>query len=437
MEGYPLATIPPLVLQDGVHPSNIDAVGTITKWLTAIEAVANGSTTESLDKLFAEEAWWRDIVAIGWDITSKKGPKEIDAFLKKSKNGLKDLRPDQTGALCPSVQDMHGAKFLQSGFHFTTAIGSGRGLVRLINVSKTEWKCWTMHTRLDRLHLQDAIDEKRLADDYAHVPTHHSMDGFATNGANELNGHVKDDEPTVIVVGAGTQALVPLFSHKLTNNAGQSGVTLAACLQNVGIKTLVVERGASIGGLWRDRYRSVRTHTPSYHDEYPFMPYPKGWPRWQPREKLVSWMKSYAELMDVNIIYNSEIKNPEWDPSAREWTVDLETKGTKIKTLHPHHIVLATGTFAGEPNIPKIPNQSAFRGLMYHSKDHTSALDIPEINSKKVVIIGSGTSAHDIGQDMANSHAKSVTIIQRTPIFNFSAKALEHAYMHLWNTPGM
>jgi cation diffusion facilitator CzcD-associated flavoprotein CzcO len=209
-------------------------------------------------------------------------------------------------------------------------------------------------------------------------------------------------------------------------------VTLAACLQNVGIKTLVVERGASIGGLWRDRYRSVRTHTPSYHDEYPFMPYPKGWPRWQPREKLVSWMKSYAELMDIDIVYNSEIRNPKYDPSRRQWTVDIEIKGDKTKTLHPRHIVLATGTYAGEPNVPKIPNQSAFRGLIYHSKQHTSALDIPGISSKRVAIIGSGTSAHDVAEDMSSHGAKSVTIIQRTPIFNFSVKALEAAYLFLW-----
>jgi hypothetical protein len=203
MEGYPLAQIPPLVLHDGVDPANIDAVGIATKWLAAIEAVANGGNSESLDKLFVEQSWWRDMIALDWDISARAGPKQIDTLIKKAKNGLQDLKPDQSGALYPSIQDMHGARFLQSGFRFSTKVGSGRGLVRLINVSKTEWKCWTMHTRLDRLHLQDAIDEKRLADDYAHVPPHHSVDGYATNGVSGINGHDRPDEPTVIVVGAG------------------------------------------------------------------------------------------------------------------------------------------------------------------------------------------------------------------------------------------
>ena len=41
---------------------------------------------------------------------------------------------------------------------------------------------------------------------------------------------------------------------------GQSGLELAARLKYLGIKTLVVEREARIGDLWRKRYEALCLH---------------------------------------------------------------------------------------------------------------------------------------------------------------------------------
>ena len=105
--------------------------------------------------------------------------------------------------------------------------------------------------------------------------------------------------------------------------------------------------------------------------------------------------------------------------------------------FHPHHLVLATGIFAQKPIMPEIPGQNVFTGQAYHAMHHKAARRVPSLPDKNVVILGSGTSAHDIAQDFVNSGAKSVSIVQRHAIFSVSTKAIEDTYFSLWAQPGV
>ena len=147
-------------------------------------------------------------------------------------------------------------------------------------------------------------------------------------------------------------------------------------------------------------------------------------------------MEHYGQIMGLDYMLGTTVNSIDYDESARLYTVKVEnTAGTH--TLRSQHLVLATGIFAPEPVVPDIPGRDTFSGQVYHSMYHKSASDIPSLSTKNVVIVGSGTSAHDIAQDFVNTGAKSVSIVQRHAIFSISAKALEEAFFSLWQTPGL
>jgi thioredoxin reductase len=213
-------------------------------------------------------------------------------------------------------------------------------------------------------------------------------------------------------------------------SVGQSGLALGAELKNMGLKTLIVDKASRIGDGWRKRYDTVTTHSPTYADHYPFLKYPENWPSWLHRDKITSWMDHYAQIMGLDIKLNSNVKNIKYDQKKRHYRVEIDGS----QTLTPRHLVLATGLFSNIPNYPEFHNQRTFRGHVYHSTDHKSAAQIPQVRNRKVSVIGAGTTAHDIAQDFVNCGAKEVSMIQHGPIFSLSSDSAEKAFFSPYKT---
>jgi cation diffusion facilitator CzcD-associated flavoprotein CzcO len=205
----------------------------------------------------------------------------------------------------------------------------------------------------------------------------------------------------------------------------------------MGVKALLIDKLPRLGDFWRSRYETVRTHTPIYTDHYPFLKFPTTWPRWLEQDKIAGWMEHYGQIMGLDYMLGTTVKSIEYDETSRLYTVEVENADGK-HTFHPRHLVLATGVYAQKPIMPDIPGKDTFRGQVYHSMQHKGARHVnPSLSDKRVVIVGSGTSAHDIAQDFVNSGAKAVSIVQRHAIFSLSAKAIEEAYFSLWAQPGV
>ena len=74
---------------------------------------------------------------------------------------------------------------------------------------------------------------------------------------------------------------------------------------------------------------------------------------------------------------------------------------------------MATGV-SGIPSLPEIPNLRNFGGTILHSSQYD---DGEAWRGKRALVIGSGTSGHDIAQDLYSSGAK-VTLVQRSSTMN-------------------
>ena len=92
--------------------------------------------------------------------------------------------------------------------------------------------------------------------------------------------------------------------------------------------------------------------------------------------------------------------------------------------MRPRHIVFANGV-STTPVMPDLPGLKDFRGAVRHSGGYGSGLDW---RGKRALVLGTGTSGHDVAQDLCVSGAAEVTLIQRSPTLVVSLKEAQAPY---------
>jgi putative flavoprotein involved in K+ transport len=194
----------------------------------------------------------------------------------------------------------------------------------------------------------------------------------------------------------------------LVIGGGQGGIALGARLRQLGIDHLVVDRHPRPGDQWRSRYKSLCLHDPVWYDHLPYLPFPRNWPIFAPKDKIGDWLEMYTRIMEINYWGGTTAKNATWDDAKKEWTVTVDREGNEVE-LHPKHLVFALGV-SGKPNIPSFPGQDVFRGEQQHSSQHPGPDDYKD---KRVVVVGSNNSAFDICGALWEVGAD-VTMVQRS-----------------------
>ncbi|GAP83987.1 putative flavin-containing monooxygenase [Rosellinia necatrix] len=402
MDGTVLPTVPPLVLHGGVTKEQVDVEGVCAQWLKALEILFTTRSFDSLSPLLIDNCWWRDIVGLSWDFTSKHGYDAISAFLADAPNPITELQLIKDGGLKPLLLDIGGMIWIHAAFSFKNQHGEGTGILRLVHVDKSEWKAWLVSTQLDNLHVTKN----------ATAPSSAAVDDKSTG--------TEDQSLQVLIVGAG-----------------QAGLALGTRLKSMGISALIVDKNDRIGGAWTNRYQSVTLNTPKYTDHFPFMKLPEGGPAYLSGRQMVDFMERYGKEMGLAIELSTQVTKADYDSGNRRYNVEVQGKGGEKRVFSTKHVVLATGVFSEEAIIPEIASPDVFNGLVYHSGEHKSASQVPDLGNKRVVVVGCGSTGHDIAADFVTGGAKEVTLFQRNPIFTVSDKAIESILLPIWNMEGV
>ena len=140
----------------------------------------------------------------------------------------------------------------------------------------------------------------------------------------------------------------------------------------------------------------------------PYMPFPPNWPVYIPKDKLANWFEAYVDTMELNFWTGTTLEGGAYDQAEGRWSARLRRADGSERTLHPRHVVMATGV-SGIPNLPDIPTLKDFAGTVLHSSRYSDGEDW---KGKKAIVIGTGNSGHDIAQDLHSSGA-TVTLVQR------------------------
>ena len=172
--------------------------------------------------------------------------------------------------------------------------------------------------------------------------------------------------------------------------------------------TIIVERNERPGDSWRKRYKSLCLHDPVWYDHLPYIKFPENWPVFSPKDKIGDWLEMYTKVMELNYWTRTTAKSASYDEEHKEWTVVVDRDGEEV-VLKPKQLVMATG-MSGKANMPSFPGMEKFKGDQHHSSEHPGP---DKYKGKKVVIVGSNNSAHDIAAALWE-HDVDVTMVQRS-----------------------
>jgi cation diffusion facilitator CzcD-associated flavoprotein CzcO len=144
---------------------------------------------------------------------------------------------------------------------------------------------------------------------------------------------------------------------------------------------------------------------------FSMMPFPQNFPEYLPKDKLAQWFESYVASFDLNFWTSTEFVGATYDEERGEWEVTLRLADGSTRVMRPKHLLMATGG-SNIPMIPDLPGLEDFAGTTLHGDHYRDGADY---TGKKVLIIGTGTSAHDFAHDIVRAGGTS-TMVQRGPL---------------------
>jgi thioredoxin reductase len=357
----------------------------VEDWLTQFERALTRRDYDALVTLFHPDCHWRDALALTWRITTFSGLDTVVRALKthgpRAKPSGLQIDPNRTA---PRVVKRAGVDAIEAIFRFETAGGRGSGVLRL---RPDTLEAWTLLTALEDIRGHEERIGKSRPDGKSYSRDFHGPNWLDLRRSATAYDH---RDPAVLVVGGG-----------------QAGLSIAARLTQLQVDTLIVDRWPRIGDNWRKRYHALTLHNQVHVNHLPYMPFPPNWPVYIPKDKLAAWFEAYVESMELNYWPATEFQGGVYDDPAGRWSVALQG-ADGVRTMHPRHIVMATGV-SGIPNLPDIPSLRNFQGTILHSSEYD---DGAAWRDKRVLVIGTGNSGHDIAQDLYSSGAK-VTLVQR------------------------
>lgn len=349
---------------------------------TALNAIQNLNKED-----LAEDVIWRDWLSLSGRARTFCGAEEVFNLWSKciahkriEEVELKNRMPMKP---CP------GSSWVSVSITFNTVQDNGltgyhTGILGLVPTASGDWKVWTIVTILETFKGYGHPDEPQIE------PSNRKL--LRPDGVDY----------SVAIVGAG-----------------QSGLAVAGRLKALDIPAIVIEREPNVGSAWTRRYDSVRQHTPK---EFNNLPFDRTWNAEDddllPGKVVAEGFERYVDRYGIEVWTSSEAMSCVRDDNSQIWTIDVTTKAadgkTQTRTIKTKHLVAATGVGLSRVRSYDLPGRETFKGTIMHQNQFKNA---KEFAGKRAIVIGSGTTGHDIAQDCLDNKMN-VTMVQRlkTPI---------------------
>lgn len=282
--------------------------------------------------MFADDCYWRDLVAFTWNIKTVEGHDEVRDMLQSQ---LQLVKPTKwLVAAGEAATEADGVT--ESWITFETDVARGYGLIRLKG-----GKIWTLLTVMSELkgHEEKSGFTRPLG-------AKHGQDLGAKTWKEEREEEARtlgyEKQPYVLVIGGG-----------------QGGIALGARLRQLGVPTIIVERNENAGTLGANatshsacmiRSGMIICHILIFQKLAGFCA--EGQDR---RLAGILHQSDGTELLDTLHCQVCAMGR-----SEKEWSVVIDRDGETV-ILRPKQLVFATG-MSGKPNIPGMKGQDRFRG---------------------------------------------------------------------------
>jgi len=180
----------------------------------------------------------------------------------------------------------------------------------------------------------------------------------------------------------------------LVVGAGQAGVAMSEHLTRLGISHIVLERGR-IAERWRsERWDSLVTNGPVWHDRFPNLEFPGLGPDdFAAKEQVAEYFVKYSEQYNAPIRCGVNVTSVRRNHDGAGFAVE-----TSEGSISAQYVVAATGAFQ-QPVIPSIvPGDASITQL--HSSGYKNPDQLP---AGAVLVVGAGASGVQIAEELQSS----------------------------------
>jgi cation diffusion facilitator CzcD-associated flavoprotein CzcO len=193
---------------------------------------------------------------------------------------------------------------------------------------------------------------------------------------------------------------------------GQSALALGFYLRRTDLSYAILDQQAAAGGAWGRTWPSLQLFSPSRWSSLPGYLMPRSASEYPTRDEVIAYLTEYERRYALPIERPVHVQRVERSDGDDRLIVTGVRDGRDEKWL-ARTIVSATGSWAN-PNIPSIPGESAFGGLVLHSANY----DGPDAFAhKRVVVVGGGNSGAQIVAELSDAAARVTWATLRRPMF--------------------
>ncbi|KAG8375495.1 hypothetical protein BUALT_Bualt10G0105800 [Buddleja alternifolia] len=188
--------------------------------------------------------------------------------------------------------------------------------------------------------------------------------------------------------------------------AGPSGLAAAACLQQNGVTSLILERSDCIASLWQQRtYDRLKLHLPKQFCQLPLLNFPENFPKYPSKRQFITYMESYARHFRIEPEFKRAVIKAEFDNANGLWRI--QTQGCDY---YSRWLIVATGENA-DPYVPEIQGIERFDGAVLHTSLYRSG---SEFSKQRVLVIGCGNSGMEVSLDLCRYNATPHMVVRNS-----------------------
>ena len=194
--------------------------------------------------------------------------------------------------------------------------------------------------------------------------------------------------------------------------AGVAGIYQIKRLADLGVRALVLDANADLGGTWyNNRYPGARFDSESYTYSYSFSKEVLDEWHWtekfSPQPETLQYLNFVADKFNLReyMQFNCWVESMVFDDEANVWTIHL-ADGRHITT---RFVISGMGVLS-TPTLPNFEGMASFEGKSFHASQWPhEPLDLA---GKRVAVVGSGATAIQLIPEVAKV-AKNLTVFQR------------------------
>ena len=194
---------------------------------------------------------------------------------------------------------------------------------------------------------------------------------------------------------------LPHSIHTVVIGAGHGGLIMSRHLRDAGRDHIVLDRRATLGGGWLDRWDAFQLVTPNFLTDLPGFPYdgpdPDGF---MTRDEIATRIAAYAGAIDAPLALGTAVLRLSADPTSDSGFRVETDRGT----IQAREVVVATGAF----HTPKVPPSAQFGPAIHqlHAQHYRNEAALPPGG---VLVVGSGQTGVQLAEEL-HAAGRAVTL---------------------------